>query len=486
MKKIKLLLAFVTLCFAARQSSFAQCEFSNSSVELNSVNQSGGVGNEVCTVNLNLKFTIDRNNGNKYTYIHLWKASQHPTITYGNSDKGPHASELGPVLATIAIDWGLNNVATLINTYSPDPTIIFPLFTGVAISQSISGSLYTVTIDNLSFAIPGACADIPPLKADVWGTQSDAKNAPIHCGYSGYNLIIDDPRVSGAINCNGLAGPRTYNLDIITTSVASFDIVYKLYLDDDTFISPGGTQFSPTLDHLFYTSPTTSISAGSPIDINAAAYAYATGESERSIWVVVTGPSLPNTIIAELLNFCDSPLPVKLAQFRGDLLGEAIALSWVTTQESGSSRFDIERSASGKEFATIGSVNASGNSGSTQNYSFLDKSPFQGINYYRLKQLDKDGGFERSRIITVANSESILTFELMGNPVQNREIRFMLKNEDPRNISLLDLNGRAQKFTLSKEGNIYSVKPVNYLSQGLYLLSLRSNKATQSKKVLVP
>ena len=82
MKKIKLLFAFVTLCFAARQSSFAQCEFLNSGVQLNSTNESGPVGNEICTVNINLRFTIDRNNGNKYTYLHLWKATQHPTINY--------------------------------------------------------------------------------------------------------------------------------------------------------------------------------------------------------------------------------------------------------------------------------------------------------------------------------------------------------------------------------------------------------------------
>ena len=398
--------------------------------------------------------------------------------------KGPTAAELGPVLATIAIDWGGSNVATLINTYSPSPGSILPLFTGVTISQTNVGDLYTVTIDNISFAIPGACADIPPLKADVWGTQADSDKPAIHCGYSGYNLVIDDPKVLGSINCNGTAGPRTYNLDIITASTTSFDIVYRLYLDDGV-LTNGTTTF--TASDLPLTGPiNASISSGLGVDINAASYTYSAGESKRSIWVEVTGPSLPNSIIAELKNTCETPLPVNLTKFKGDLLDQAIALSWVTTQESGSSRFDIERSESGKEFATIGSVNATGNSGSTQNYSFLDKSPFQGINYYRLKQLDQDGGFERSRIITVANSESSLTFELMGNPVQNREIRFMLKNEDPHNISLLDLNGRAQKFTFSKDGNIYSVKPVNYLSQGLYLLSLRNNKGTQSKKVLVP
>ena len=48
---------------------------------------------------------------------------------------------------------------------------------------------------------------------------------------------------------------------------------------------------------------------------------------------------------------------------------------------------------SGVNFEVLGIVEAKRNSAVTVNYSFLDKQPRSGINYYRLKQLDRDGKF---------------------------------------------------------------------------------------------
>ncbi|HFA49288.1 MAG TPA: hypothetical protein ENJ95_09750 [Bacteroidetes bacterium] len=36
-----------------------------------------------------------------------------------------------------------------------------------------------------------------------------------------------------------------------------------------------------------------------------------------------------------------------------------------------------------------------------QEYNFIHQNPNSGINYYRLKQIDFDGGFEYSKIISV-------------------------------------------------------------------------------------
>lgn len=477
MKTSYLLSIVCILCLAQFNRLSAQCSFVNPGVELNSVTTDEGT----CTVNVNLSFTIDKNNGNKYTYVHLWLpgAGQYPNIDY---KKAPTAADLGPVLATLAID--MNGVAALMPTYSADPSVI-PLFTGLTISeQIISGSLYKITINNIQFPVPGACTSLPILKGDVWSTQAQSSNPPVHCFSKGFNLAINDPKASGLINCNAPAGPRTYNLDIITTSLTAFDIVYKLYLDDGVLIN-GETAFGPG-DNLFLTSPSTSISSVLPVDLDAQAYTYGAGEDLRSIWVEVSSPSLPNAIIAELKNNCVTPLPVKLTQFKGDLLDNAISLSWATTEESGSSHFDIQRSGDLQEFMTIGKVMSKGNSGTKLNYNFLDTSPAKGNNYYRLRQVDKDGSFENSRIISVANNANSVAFEILGNPVVNRELKFLLKGDSQQNIRLFDMSGRAIPFSLSNTGNIYTVKPASNLSSGLYILSLQNQGNVRSKKVLVP
>ncbi|MDQ6480253.1 T9SS type A sorting domain-containing protein [Dyadobacter sp. LHD-138] len=475
MKTSYLLSIVCIVCLAQFNQLSAQCSFVNPGVELNNVTTNP----TTCTVNVNLSFTIDKNNGNKYTYVHLWTPSQYPNIDY---KKAPTAADLGAVLATLAID--MDGTAALLPTYSADPSII-PLFTGLTISeQHISGDLYKITINNIQFPVPGACTSLPVLKGDVWSTQSQSNNPPVHCFAKGFNLAIADPKASGLINCNAPAGPRTYDLDITTTSLTAFDITYKLYLDDGVLIN-GEATFGPG-DNLFLTSPTTSISSTLPVDINAANYTYLPAESLRSIWVEVTSPSLPNAIIAELKNNCVTPLPVKLTQFKGDLLDNAISLSWATTEESGSSHFDIQRSGDLQEFMTIGKVMAKGSSTTKLNYNFLDTSPTQGNNYYRLRQVDKDGSFENSRIISVANNTNSVAFEILGNPVVNRELKFLLKGDSQQNIRLFDMSGRTIPFSLINTGNIYTVKPVGNLSSGLYILSLQNQGNIRSKKVLVP
>jgi len=191
--------------------------------------------------------------------------------------------------------------------------------------------------------------------------------------------------------------------------------------------------------------------------------------------------------VAELQNGCTITLPVTLARFNGSLLDNAVSLSWTTTEEAGSSHFDIERSADAKEFIQLGRVQAKGNSAATQQYRFTDTKPIAGNNYYRLRMVDTDGKFEYSRMIAIDNGANSVAFELMGNPASGREIKFLLKNENASNVSLFDLSGKAIRFSLSQTGNEFVLKPRNGISSGLYILSLqRSNASALTRKVLVP
>jgi len=246
----------------------------------------------------------------------------------------------------------------------------------------------------------------------------------------------------------------------------------------------GLTNFT-TADQLIFTSPLTSLSASDPIHVDAASYTYTTGQDQRTLWVEVSGTTLPNSIIAELQNICFVALPVKLVKFKGDLLDDRIGLSWMTTEETGSLNFEVERSGDMKEFISIGNIMAAGNSNAAKNYNFLDKSPLMGINYYRLKQVDLDGSFEFSRTISVANDDHALTFELLGNPVVNGEIKFILANAEPSQVNLTDMMGRPVKFGLIKQKNTYSIKAQSDLSKGLYLLSVQHGQAVVTKKILL-
>jgi uncharacterized delta-60 repeat protein len=75
-------------------------------------------------------------------------------------------------------------------------------------------------------------------------------------------------------------------------------------------------------------------------------------------------------------------------------------LQWTTASEQNNKGFDVQRSADGQSFTSIGFVAAAGNGNSSfsNRYSFTDEQPLPGNNYYRLKQMDKDGLFDFSSI----------------------------------------------------------------------------------------
>jgi len=86
----------------------------------------------------------------------------------------------------------------------------------------------------------------------------------------------------------------------------------------------------------------------------------------------------------------------------------SIILSWVTANEIDNAYFAVERSSDGSRFVEIGSKLGAGTSHEARHYDFSDQQPIRGMNYYRLRQVDLDGKFEYSPVVTV-------TFERVGN-----------------------------------------------------------------------
>ena len=84
-------------------------------------------------------------------------------------------------------------------------------------------------------------------------------------------------------------------------------------------------------------------------------------------------------------------LPVLFSKFDAKCTNTGTLISWATTQEANSSKFEIERSTNGTTWASIGSVAAAGNSSSNRAYQQIDL--IGGTALYRIKQIDKDGQF---------------------------------------------------------------------------------------------
>ena len=96
-----------------------------------------------------------------------------------------------------------------------------------------------------------------------------------------------------------------------------------------------------------------------------------------------------------------APLPVTLTAFRATAEETSVALAWATASEKNNQGFEVERSADGVAFTKVAWVAGAGNSQAQRRYSYRDINPGSGVRYYRLKQLDADGGASYSPISTV-------------------------------------------------------------------------------------
>jgi len=97
-----------------------------------------------------------------------------------------------------------------------------------------------------------------------------------------------------------------------------------------------------------------------------------------------------------------SPFPVELSLFNAILFEDKVKLDWRTETETNNYGFEIERMIEDSEWERIGFVEGHGNSNSPKDYTYTDQTiEISGKYYYRLKQIDNDGEFEYSDIVSI-------------------------------------------------------------------------------------
>lgn len=167
------------------------------------------------------------------------------------------------------------------------------------------------------------------------------------------------------------------------------------------------------------------------------------------------------------------PLPVVWGGFAGKRVNSsAVALQWRTMQELNASHYNVQRSEDGIRFRTIGMVMAQGNTSSVSDYNFDDKAATGNMYYYRLEQVDLDGGINYSSIIKQGNGGKKT---LVGGLGSNKILVQFFSN-DNRNIRIVNNSGIIVKQQTS--ANQQETFDVNNLPAGVYALQIINSDGT--------
>ncbi|MFK8164427.1 MAG: T9SS type A sorting domain-containing protein [Lewinella sp.] len=159
-------------------------------------------------------------------------------------------------------------------------------------------------------------------------------------------------------------------------------------------------------------------------------------------------------------------LPVDFIAFVAHKVDKAIQLNWATASETGSDYFEVQRSNDGAEWQALGRISGVGNSDESVTYAYLDEAYAAGDLYYRLKQVDFDGGFTFSPVVSTSFNP-VDGFYAYPNPATD-----WVTVNTQSDIELLNLTGQVVLSTADavRSGQSQFSINVSGLPSGVYLL----------------
>ena len=174
---------------------------------------------------------------------------------------------------------------------------------------------------------------------------------------------------------------------------------------------------------------------------------------------------------------------MKLISFTGHLtLDHTVALEWITTRETKTKYFIVERTKDNWNYASIVTVYAENNGEFTQNYETTDFHPLNGTSYYRLKIVDMDGKISYSPVaaVKVVNTKSPLMYP---NPA-NTYVNIAQGTELIKQVTVYNILGRTIVRVPNTNSQGTLKIPVYALASGLYFVEIRTGNAVNRTKLI--
>ena len=187
--------------------------------------------------------------------------------------------------------------------------------------------------------------------------------------------------------------------------------------------------------------------------------------------VTISNNSANCASVSNVNSACDLVLPVQYTAWYAEKTQSLKSfLFWSTASEFNNSGWNILRSKDGKAWESIGWVDGKENTIQERIYDFTDPQPMNGLNYYRLKQIDYDGITSYSDVKSLEFRSDALS--VFPNPVSDK--LFIKDANDYAEFTITDMSGR-----IIRQGNINEENiDVSNLNEGCFLVRITSNGET--------
>lgn len=192
-----------------------------------------------------------------------------------------------------------------------------------------------------------------------------------------------------------------------------------------------------------------------------------------------------------------NPLPVELVEFEAEAVGNVVELNWATAAEINNDYFMVERTLDGSFFEDVTMIEGNGNSNQMIEYEALDLLPFEGVSYYRLKQVDYDRKFEYSdmkQVIFASEEQSVNSsseLSIYPNPINRRDVLsvelYNYSQFDKITLFITNAQGitiHSQELpSLGKKIIFYQIN-ANYFP-GVYFVNVHTEQGVDTKRLVI-
>lgn len=168
-------------------------------------------------------------------------------------------------------------------------------------------------------------------------------------------------------------------------------------------------------------------------------------------------------------------LPVSWLYTKAETDKDGATINWATASEKNNWKFEVEKSTDQKEWSTLGEVKGMGNATMVNRYRFKDEK-LEGTAYYRVKQVDFNGAFSYSDMVTVTNKADMDEPAVVYHADQNV---YMVKGNNIQQINITNMNGET---VFNANGNVNEIPS---LKAGIYLVQIQTATQTSYQKILM-
>ncbi len=152
---------------------------------------------------------------------------------------------------------------------------------------------------------------------------------------------------------------------------------------------------------------------------------------------------------------------------------------WQTANEINVSHFNIQRSINGNNFITIGKVKAQNKL--TNEYSFIDETPNEGLNYYKIESVDFDGRKQYSTTQQINTKPQTPNIAVFPNPA--KDFVTIISQENIKEVKIINQLSQLVQHQIPNTKQI--TINTKQFTKGLYIVQCTTNKGEINTQKLI-